>query len=1167
MKLRAPNDLVVHEKISEWVAIQRLPSNISTGQTSTCRVASALLLQRLVRAFEQRLNMSVDESQATKVDVVRPKVLNSIAPKKSFSAKAKQKPSTDLGALMQRKVKVTRLVQHAVQFVGSDVLKVLQVLAPSPTVADVAIVSPTTFAPDTEARNVCWKIARLLALNEDHKSKSDPESKDHRRNHILFSATSIILAANMGKSIENADLYVKDSAAPKQGSVPIHEDFVCMVAGPVAKLLSFINQNVVATAPITPITTIDIRSHFQNICAMINKLAIMKNPTASVIASPWRSDSILAKAFPSANEYFLLRNYRNIVQALVVETQKNLKIHTVQGATGPTERTAIVNVLLLFPMVIGEPWGIHRDAPMITSRMLCSGIDTIPSEALRDSVAIVMKLKPRPKEIKRKANGAIPDVIRADKKKARTLSVPLPPPKNISVEAIDLVGDDSPATSPRVSTDIEVGEVEAPVINDGTELNEWIISVLSLSVIKPSDTLLSYLGENDKKYGDGTSCLSNVIVPIINRGSLRIQSALRSLSNLASKSTSTVLTVGKRDGQVYVNGQIDQSIQLCASVVGFYYHSLEAIVCDQMERLEFVGSFSSMLRSETFHRALLACCYTCVLKGVGNTQKFAIYKDFNKTTAQVVMETTESDSFTFLKVIDALCSALVDTRNIPPKRRGYLIVAGLPVLIQQHIQKLQIQLIDSVIWNTSPTTENSTHSSLALIIKTVRSLKGAWPPDVLELLLPEEISEMESTPSKRTGTRCKPPFASSVDANFLSFVLRKLLSSVFLRIMAMCAALGLSNETVVHSQILVAFRYLLRHHISILQDRHVDQLLLCSIYGVCRVMKIQPQITFGKVIEAYFTVRGEEQGERACRVIVRHVKLDSAKDRDQPGSQVVGNIVVFYNQVYVPRMQKYFTGNKSLKKSAEVYEVKRKEMEKHRREVEEHRKEKKEFEKEKQMFHKRKVNDSSSEKFSLVTSTNSNSRPIDAERVEANANPRGNQSSRKQRSNPEASAQKNVSRTITVSGTVVSMEACGNGSSSNSNRSILNGTTSTVSEQSMANKTVAQETEMNNSETCQTQKNALTEPAELTYAVKMARANGADLKMVESSDTSKSENCSRIKNPKSSSHKPCASFGSTEVNPRESNDKALGKNSTVAIEKSTTVTMDGDGNPAKDDVL
>jgi len=930
-----------------------------------------------------------------------------------------------LSILMQRKVKVTQLVQQAVQFVGSDVMKVLQVSSHSPTVADVANtclnflnnensikefyiifseasgkdpstigesssiffgvfalqalqslraqaisayefshdfemiyrtcyqdqnfqicmhelnpamrpltgITPSAFAPDTEARNICWKMARLLALKYDYKNKSDPEAKDHRRNHILLSATSIIIAANIGKSIKNGEV-TTGSPSAQNGDIPDFVDFVALVAAPVSDLFNFLAKNMNQNQGMSPLGNADIRSHVFDTCILINKLGMGQRSTNNVVSSS--VNPMLAKAFSPANHYVLIHDYRNIIQTLVTATQKELKINTAktnqEKSSGASVRTGIVYVLLFFPMVIGEPWGIHRDAPMITSKMLCSGENSKPSDPLKHSVAVVLKMKPRPKVIKRKATATssiIVESIRTDNKKAKIIVLSESPkkiPSKVSQEPIDLVGEVSTSPLFRAPIDVRVGEIEGPIVNDSSELNEWTLSILSLSVIKPTDTLLTYLGENDRMRSNGSSSLQDVIVPVLNRGVLRIQTSIRSSSNRGSGVMGTKLTVGRRDGQVYVNGVVDQNIQLCASVVGFYYYSLEAIIQDQMERMEFLGSFGSQLQSGFFHRALLACCYSCILKGVGRNQKLQMNKTYEIVTVQVLMETTESDSFTFLKVIEAFCRALLANKEFNQNQIGSPIIAGLPVILYKHVQKIEVQLIDSVLWNTTTTSEN-TPASFPLSIKTMKSLPGAWPPDILEPMLPEEIADIETESSKSIEVRYKPSFGSSSEANFLSFVLRKLLKCINFRIRAICAALDLSNESALHTQILVAFRYLLRYHISIFNDRHVDQLLLCTVFGICRIMKIRPRISFAKVIDAYFTVRGEDQGERACRIIVRHIKLASPGNVNGRASQVVANIVVFYNTVYVPNMKKYFLGSKSLKTNTELYQTKYKKEE------------------------------------------------------------------------------------------------------------------------------------------------------------------------------------------------------------------------------------------------
>ena len=102
----------------------------------------------------------------------------------------------------------------------------------------------------------------------------------------------------------------------------------------------------------------------------------------------------------------------------------------------------------------------------------------------------------------------------------------------------------------------------------------------------------------------------------------------------------------------------------------------------------------------------------------------------------------------------------------------------------------------------------------------------------------------------------------------------------YYRIQALCSALNInpSPDFPVATQMLVGFRFLLRNRIELIFDRHVDQLILCCAYGVCRMLKAQPEITFVRIIDAYLAVRGQEIGEKACQLIFRHIKLASSDE-------------------------------------------------------------------------------------------------------------------------------------------------------------------------------------------------------------------------------------------------------------------------------------------------
>ena len=291
----------------------------------------------------------------------------------------------------------------------------------NPDMGPLMGVTSAPFALDTEARNICWKLARLLALKFAYNHKS--EGKNHRRNLILLSAASIVFAANIGKSIMNNKVSTADDA-----------NFVELATTSVSTLMNILAKNSVQSEGVKPIRDGDIDSYVLEICISIAQLRIPYRDDKKVI--PFGSNLLLSKVFTPAKHYAIVHDYRHILEYLVAATQKELKIataNTIPTADEANTKTGIVNVLLFFPMVIGEPWGLHRDAPILTSKMLFSGEGSKSSILVNDVGGVVTKVKPAPKVIKRKATTSesrSQDLFSIRNKKAKVNASSEPAKKN-----------------------------------------------------------------------------------------------------------------------------------------------------------------------------------------------------------------------------------------------------------------------------------------------------------------------------------------------------------------------------------------------------------------------------------------------------------------------------------------------------------------------------------------------------------------------------------------------------------------------------------------------------------------------------------------------------------------------------------------------------------------
>ena len=77
---------------------------------------------------------------------------------------------------------------------------------------------------------------------------------------------------------------------------------------------------------------------------------------------------------------------------------------------------------------------------------------------------------------------------------------------------------------------------------------------------------------------------------------------------------------------------------------------------------------------------------------------------------------------------------------------------------------------------------------------------------------------------------------------------------------------------------------------QLLEDRHLDQLMICTVYGVARVMKLET-ITFRRIIQCY---RVQPQA---------HSSIWKKVIRGQGGNHC--DIIEYYNSIFITAMERY----------------------------------------------------------------------------------------------------------------------------------------------------------------------------------------------------------------------------------------------------------------------
>ena len=463
-------------------------------------------------------------------------------------------------------------------------------------------------------------------------------------------------------------------------------------------------------------------------------------------------------------------------------------------------------------------------------------------------------------------------------------------------------------------------------IRETMELNEWTASILSISQVFPRTRLMLYLEASDdesvkrkKRRKDGVmeevtlgGGWRTIIIPILNRAIERLIGDISAPDEASTTTTkSSRVHVSSQDGSVVVNGREDDAeVQLVKALVALYYQSLEAMLYHETARLKS-ASHPTLIMSEVFHRAVLTCACVCLLKGLSFSSALAIDEKYLDLDLACIQRITESCPYTYLKVSEPFARALKLYKTSGPNYQSPTVL-GLPRMLQRQLSQCEVLVIDSLLWS-----QERNYSMDLVVIDIISDIKGlpnkgpgsSWPPQVLEPTLPEELADVGNRSrfkSELSRARPKPP-----DHVYFEYIIRKMLKIAFFRITALCNELSIPPEYPVASQVWIAFRFLLREKIELLYDRHVDQLLLCSLYGVCKIMKLEPDLSFSRIIDAYTRVRVSELGERTCNRLVRQIKLSShLRPSDERG-----DIIKFYNVQFVPALKNHLLLSKSLKEA------------------------------------------------------------------------------------------------------------------------------------------------------------------------------------------------------------------------------------------------------------
>ena len=233
----------------------------------------------------------------------------------------------------------------------------------------------------------------------------------------------------------------------------------------------------------------------------------------------------------------------------------------------------------------------------------------------------------------------------------------------------------------------------------------------------------------------------------------------------------------------------------------------------------------------------------------------------------------------------------------------------LPRNLKQHMNAVDESIVDSLAWQPGSSLYKALRDAVAYR-EMVAKKKEAETEDI-------KADPMDTSESAKEQTLQSPqtvlptdqePFPTEygeIDAEHTLlakectaisavsyFFERKVLKLAVIRLAVLCERLRLPNLI---QPVDTVIKHALYKCTSLFYNRHLDQIILSTIYGVCKVKQVS--VTFRDIIYQYRKLPQQRQE------IFRSVVLEQTN----PGLKVSrkGDIIEFYNKVFIPSMKTF----------------------------------------------------------------------------------------------------------------------------------------------------------------------------------------------------------------------------------------------------------------------
>lgn len=216
-----------------------------------------------------------------------------------------------------------------------------------------------------------------------------------------------------------------------------------------------------------------------------------------------------------------------------------------------------------------------------------------------------------------------------------------------------------------------------------------------------------------------------------------------------------------------------------------YYCLLESIIKSE---LKSHGRFDLFIDEDIVNQALIVLCLEIVLFA------FSLHKELT-----ALLDCFKLEPFHFYKLIE------VAIRNNKDNFTNDII---------KHLKAIEEQCLDSLAWTSG-----------SVLWEKIGEHKGKLPTNQ-DVDLPP-IAAHNGSPNNQPSSGQSP--------KSLKLFFRKYYQLAHLRLKDLCKNLQFNNSSDLLRKIWTLFEYAVIEHTSLMKDRHLDQILMCCVYVLCKI--------------------------------------------------------------------------------------------------------------------------------------------------------------------------------------------------------------------------------------------------------------------------------------------------------------------------------------------